>query len=224
MPAMKALSYIPSLRMLVVLALVAMACQGGGLLDGTPTPSSRTEPTATPDEGPAPGPSSSTPALEQTAVPTQTAPPPTETSEPPASAQQTCEALPRDAVSTFLYGLAIGTVVGEQEEVGVYCRFETVDVSGTAGDLGRSRAVVTLRLWDNFDACRDAASDLGAEVEDPPSPWTYLRVVPIPNDPSRILSVTAFDGGECLTAAAADVSSQPLDFWLTFLNALAAAR
>jgi hypothetical protein len=129
-----------------------------------------------------------------------------------------------DAVSTFLYGLSIGTIVGEQQLDGVYCRFETVDVSGTAGDLGRSRAVATVKLWDGFDDCLAARSELAAEVDEPPAPWSYLRLVPIPNDPNRILSLTGFDGQSCQTVAAADVSSQPLDVWLALLGALAAAR
>ena len=135
-----------------------------------------------------------------------------------------CENIPNEAAVTFLYGLPVPTIVSEQEPNGVYCRFETIDVEGSAGDLGRSRAVVTLKLWDRFGACTEVDEvEQGSEIESPPTPWQYLRVVTWPDKPDLIVSVTGYDGDHCLTVAAPDVSSQPLDHWLRFMEQIAAS-
>jgi hypothetical protein len=133
-----------------------------------------------------------------------------------------CESIPNEAAVAFLYDLAVPTVVSEQEPDGVYCRFETIDIEGSAGDLGRSRAVTTLKLWDSFEACTSVSEvPEAAEIETPPSPWNYLRVVTWPDKPELIVSVTGYDGDHCISVAAPDISSQPLDHWLEFLGAIA---
>ncbi len=141
--------------------------------------------------------------------------------EPSTSISTTaCEQIPNEAVVKFLYGLEVPTVVAEDQPDGVYCRFESVVVDGPGGDLGRGLAATTIKLWDSTDACMAAAEQAGAEQVTPPSPWSYVSVLPIPGKPDLILSVAAHEGVHCVTISAADISSQPIDVWLEFMAAI----
>lgn len=132
-----------------------------------------------------------------------------------------CEEIPNEAVVAFLYNLEVPVLVAEEQPDGIYCRFETIVVEGPAGDLGRGSAVTMLKLWFSFEDCKAAAEPAESAEVTPPPPWTYLNVLPIPNKPDLILGVTAYDGVHCVTVSAADISSQPLDHWLEFLEAIA---
>lgn len=132
-----------------------------------------------------------------------------------------CEEIPNKAVVKFLYNLEVPFVVSEEQPGGIYCRFESVVVDGPGGDLGRGLAATTLKLWFSFEECKAAAEKAEAAEVSPPLPWTYLSVLPMPNDPDLILSVNAYDGEHCVTVSAPDISSQPLEVWLEFLDAIA---
>ena len=133
----------------------------------------------------------------------------------------TCEQIPNEAVVKFLYGLEVPFLVAEDKPNGIYCRFESVVVEGQGGDLGRGLAAATIKLWDNIDSCMDAAESAGSAEITPPSPWSYVSILPIPGKPELILSVAAHDGAKCVTVSAPDISSQPLEVWLEFIEAIA---
>lgn len=132
-----------------------------------------------------------------------------------------CEQIPNEAVVKFLYGLEVPFLVAEDKPDGIYCRFESVIVDGQGGDLGRGLAAATIKLWDNIDACMDAAESAGSAVVTPPSPWNYVSILPIPGNPDLILSVAAHEGANCVTVSAPDISSQPLEIWLEFIESIA---
>lgn len=147
---------------------------------------------------------------------------PSEEAGPTRIPPSACERIPNVAVVAFLYDLPVPTIVSEQEANGVYCRFETIDLEGSAGDLGRSRAVATIKLWDSVEACMDVEPQEEASfLDSPPAPWQSLRVVTWPDKPELIVLITGFDGDHCLTVSAPDISSQPLEHWLSFMDQIA---
>ncbi len=125
-----------------------------------------------------------------------------------------CANIPLTAVSGFLNNLPIGSVETEIEEDGLACKFQTVDVQGVAGDLGRSSAFARVKLWTSIAACERAAQEVAVPTT-ATAPWEGVWVG---GDGERIYAVTAHDGVNCVTVAAPDVSSRPLTHWLKFLQ------